>query len=75
LNNPTDCYYVNLGVTIEYTAALQTDNQGWEIVAYADAECTSDPVYTFSSDDDDTCVVFDETVQAFSVKPLWNADY
>ncbi|KAL4762246.1 uncharacterized protein BDW70DRAFT_158910 [Aspergillus foveolatus] len=75
LNNPTDCYYVNLGVTIEYTAALQTDNQGWEIVAYADTECTSDPVYTFSSDDDDTCVVFEETVQAFSVKPLWNADY
>ncbi|KAL6233798.1 hypothetical protein BDW75DRAFT_241679 [Aspergillus navahoensis] len=75
LNNPADCYYANLGVTIEYTAALQTDNQGWEIVAYADTECTSDPVYTFSSDDDDTCVVFNGTVQAFSVTPLWNADY
>ncbi|KAL4971528.1 Cyanovirin-N [Aspergillus desertorum] len=75
LNNPTDCYYINLGVTIEYTAALQTDNQGWEIVAYADTECTSDPIYTFSSDDNDSCVVFNETVQAFSATPLWNADY
>ncbi|KAL4994505.1 Cyanovirin-N [Aspergillus recurvatus] len=75
LNNPTDCYYANLGVTIEYTAALQTNNQGWEIVAYADTECTSDPVYTFAPDDDDTCVLFNETVQAFSVKPSWNADY
>ncbi|KAL5042158.1 hypothetical protein BDW71DRAFT_190609 [Aspergillus fruticulosus] len=75
LKNPTDCFYINIGATIEYTAALQTGNQGWEIVAYADTECTSDSVYTFSSDDDDTCVVFDETVQAFSAKPLWNADY
>ncbi|KAL4913615.1 Cyanovirin-N [Aspergillus aurantiobrunneus] len=75
LNMPTDCYYLNLGPVIPWTAGITSRNEGWEIVAFSDSACTSEPVYTFTIDDNDQCVVFEPDALAFSVKPLWNADY
>ncbi|KAL4930419.1 uncharacterized protein BDV17DRAFT_38673 [Aspergillus undulatus] len=76
LNNPTDCYYANFAATeITYLSGITSSNEGWEIVAYEDTECASDPVTTFTQDNDAQCVAFDPNVAAFSVKPLWNADY
>ncbi|KAL4790127.1 Cyanovirin-N [Aspergillus venezuelensis] len=75
LNDPTDCYYARIGVQpILYTSGITSSNEGWEIVAYEDTDCTT-AVATFTVDNDDTCVAFDSTVEAFSSRPLWNADY
>ncbi|KAL3477077.1 Cyanovirin-N [Aspergillus californicus] len=75
LNNPSDCFYVNPGVVLSYANGISSTNEGWEIVAFSDLECTSDPVYTFLPANDDTCAVFSPLAMAFSVTPLWNADY
>ncbi|KAL4898979.1 hypothetical protein BDW74DRAFT_184169 [Aspergillus multicolor] len=74
---PNDCYYINPGGigTVYYSAGIQTGNEGWEIVAYSDPECTSEAVYTFTAEDNDKCVPFDPNASAFGVKPLWNADW
>ncbi|KAL4802030.1 Cyanovirin-N [Aspergillus unguis] len=74
LDGPSDCYYINLGVELSYTSGITTDNEGWEIVAYSDKECTT-AVKTFTEANDDQCVAFEPNAKAFSVKPLWNADY
>ncbi|RDW61133.1 uncharacterized protein DSM5745_10631 [Aspergillus mulundensis] len=77
LNNPQPCYYINPGGvgTVQYSAGIQSGNQGWEIVAYEDPECTSEPVYTFTAGDEGVCVAFQPYAAAFGVRPLWNADY
>lgn len=76
LNLPTDCYYVNPSVQdILFTSGVQSGNNGWEIAAYSDKECTSEIVHTFTADENDQCVAFDPKAMAWSVKPLWNADY
>ncbi|KAL2824247.1 Cyanovirin-N [Aspergillus cavernicola] len=75
LNNPTDCFYLNIGVDIIWLAGISSTNEGWEIVAFEDQECTGDPVYTFTEENDDECAFFVPGARAFSVTPLWNADY
>ncbi|KAL2829053.1 Cyanovirin-N [Aspergillus pseudoustus] len=75
LNSPSDCYYANLGVTISYLSGETSGNQGYEIKFYSDLECTSEVLATVTDSDDDTCVAFEEAALAWSVIPLWNADW
>ncbi|OJJ50136.1 hypothetical protein ASPZODRAFT_164138 [Penicilliopsis zonata CBS 506.65] len=74
LNDPTDCYYLNLGVEYTWACGSSVDNDGWEIIGYTTEDCTGDAIVTFTPDNEDTCYTFTEGVIGFSVTPLWNAD-
>lgn len=74
LNDPTDCYYLNLGVEYTWACGTSVDNEGWEIVGFAAKDCSGDAVATFTPSNVDTCLSFSTGVQAFSITPLWNAD-
>ncbi|GIK06605.1 hypothetical protein Aspvir_002255 [Aspergillus viridinutans] len=74
LNRPTSCFYLNLGVEYSWACGNSVNNQGWEIVGFSDEDCTSDPVATFTQDNQGTCLTFATDVKGFSVTPLWNAD-
>ncbi|KAJ5645678.1 hypothetical protein N7507_011689 [Penicillium longicatenatum] len=74
LNDPTDCYYLNLGVTYTWACGTSVDNEGWEIVGFAAKDCSGDAVVTYTPSNVDTCLTFSTGVQAFSITPLWNAD-
>ncbi|RAK78036.1 CVNH domain-containing protein [Aspergillus fijiensis CBS 313.89] len=74
LNDPQDCYYLNIGVQYYFYAAQTVNNQGWEIAAYHDSLCSGKPAGTFTPDNDDICLTFPDGVTGFSVTPLWNAD-
>ncbi|PYH82726.1 Cyanovirin-N [Aspergillus uvarum CBS 121591] len=74
LNGPQDCYYLNLGVEYYWYAATTVNNLGWKIVAYHDSTCSGDPVGTFTPENVDTCLTFEDGVSGFAVIPLWNAD-
>ncbi|KAL4878094.1 Cyanovirin-N [Aspergillus karnatakaensis] len=76
LGSPSDCYYVNFGSSqISFASGLLTSNEGWEIIAYPDEQCTGEPVKTWLSGEAEQCVAFEPVVKAFSSRPLWNADY
>ncbi|KAL3461985.1 Cyanovirin-N [Aspergillus heterothallicus] len=75
LNSPSECFYANLGPVITYLSGATTNNQGWEVKFYSDLECTSEVVATFTEDNDGDCLAFEGGAQAWSVIPLWNADW
>ena len=74
LNDPTDCFYLNLGVKYTWACGISVDNEGWEIVGYATEDCTGDALVTYTPDNVGTCLTYSTGVQGFSVTPLWNAD-
>ncbi|KAJ6010373.1 hypothetical protein N7451_001785 [Penicillium sp. IBT 35674x] len=74
LNDPTDCYYLNLGVEYTWACGTSVDNEGWEIVGFAAEDCSGDAVATYTPSNVNTCLTFSTGVQAFSITPLWNAD-
>ncbi|KAJ5701282.1 hypothetical protein N7488_008830 [Penicillium malachiteum] len=74
LNDPTDCYYLNLGVEYTWACGTSVDNEGWEIVGFATEDCSGDAVATFTESNVDTCLTFTTGVQGFSITPLWNWD-
>ncbi|KAJ5753086.1 hypothetical protein N7520_010003 [Penicillium odoratum] len=74
MNDPTDCYYLNLGVEYTWACGKSIDNEGWEIVAFAAEDCSGDAVATYTPDNVGTCLTFSTGVQAFSITPLWNYD-
>jgi hypothetical protein len=77
MNDPTDCYFFNLGVDVEWLAVSTVNNQGWEIGGFTDEECTTEQAVSFTSENDGECVSFagGSGLRSFSAKPLWNADY
>ncbi|KAL2864393.1 uncharacterized protein BJX67DRAFT_383864 [Aspergillus lucknowensis] len=76
LNDPTDCFYLDLGGDISYPTASSANNQGWEIAGYTDADCATEPAITFTQGNVGECYTeLSPGLKAFSVKPLWNADY
>ncbi|RAL14718.1 uncharacterized protein BO97DRAFT_339965 [Aspergillus homomorphus CBS 101889] len=74
LNDPLDCYYLDVGVEYYWYAATTANNLGWKIVAYHDKTCSGDAVGSFTPDNVDTCLHFPDGVSGFAVLPLWNAD-
>ncbi|RAH70407.1 uncharacterized protein BO66DRAFT_284910, partial [Aspergillus aculeatinus CBS 121060] len=66
LNDPQDCYYLNLGVEYYWYAATTVNNLGWKIVAYHDSTCSGEAVGTFTPENVDTCLTFEDGVSGFA---------
>ncbi|KAL4903322.1 hypothetical protein BDW74DRAFT_180186 [Aspergillus multicolor] len=75
LTSPTECSYINLGVSISYLSGETSSNEGYEIKLYSDLECANEVVGTFTEDNDGSCVGFETEAVAWSITPLWNADW
>jgi hypothetical protein len=74
VNDPTDCYYLNLGSEYTWACGMSVDNEGWDIAAYAARDCTGDVIATYTPGNVDICLTFSTGVQSFVITPLWNAN-
>jgi hypothetical protein len=77
--NPTKCVSLYVNTTDNLWdmngAELYISTVPWLITAYADGDCSGDPVLVTGPDDHSFCKLSKGKFSSFSLLPLWNAQY
>ncbi|KAL5337512.1 Cyanovirin-N [Aspergillus crustosus] len=75
-SGPAECFFFNYNPIDFFHPRGQTStNEGYEVVVFPDEQCAGEVIHTFMPGSEGECVEFSPVAQAFSFRPLWNADW